>query len=245
MTADDLHQQHARSFDRAAQEYEKGRPPYPDAAVSWSIPTGATRVLDLGAGTGKLTRELTRRVTEVVAVEPSPEMRGVLRDVVPDAVAREGSAESIPLEDASVDAVVVAQAWHWVDPTRAVPEVARVLRPGGTLTLLWNTRDEAEPWVAELGTMIGGVDRMDDLDPLDARFFAPWEVTTVRWEHGLSRNELINMVASRSYVITMPTPERTALLARVRELPDTHPDLRDRQEITMPYVTHCFRATRN
>lgn len=245
MTTDDLHRQHARSFDRAARAYERGRPPYPAEAVGWSVPAGAGRILDLGAGTGKLTRALTGRVAEVVAVEPSPEMVDVLREVVPDVLVHEGSAESIPVDDASVDAVVVAQAWHWVDPDRAVPEVARVLRPGGTLALLWNTRDEAEPWVAELGRLIGGLDRMGDLDQLDPQLFGPWERATFSWQHILDRDELINMVASRSYVITMPTPDREALLARVRSLSDTHPELRDRREFALPYVTHCFRSIRS
>ena len=145
----------AGSFDSAAGLYERGRPPYPPAALDWLLPPGARRVLDLGAGTGKLTRQLVARGLDVVAVEPLDGMRAELARAVPGARVLAGSAERIPLADGAVDAVLAAQAWHWVDPARAVPEVARVLAPGGTLGLVWNERDERESWVAELGRIIG------------------------------------------------------------------------------------------
>ena len=143
------------SFGSAAAAYERGRPSYPPEAIDWLLPPGARRVLDLGAGTGKLTTRLVERGLDVVAVDPIPDMLEVLRASLPETPALEGTAEEIPLEDNSVDAVLVAQAWHWVDPQRAVPEVARVLRPGGRLGLVWNTRDERLGWVRELGEIIG------------------------------------------------------------------------------------------
>ena len=125
----------AASFDQAADVYEKSRPGYPSEAVDWLLPAGAKTVLDLGAGTGKLTRALTARGLDVIAVDPSPKMLDQLRDAVPEAIVREGTAEDIPIADASLDAVLVAQAWHWVDQDLALPSVARVLKPGGTLGL--------------------------------------------------------------------------------------------------------------
>ena len=143
------------SFGSAAAAYERGRPSYPPEAIDWLLPTGARNVLDLGAGTGKLTTRLVERGLDVVAVDPIPDMLEVLRASLPETVALLGTAEEIPLQDNSVDAVLVAQAWHWVDPERAIPEVARVLRPGGRLGLVWNTRDERLGWVRELGRIIG------------------------------------------------------------------------------------------
>src|ERR1700753_2775966 len=145
---------HATSFGGAAAAYERGRPPYPPEALDWLLPPGARRVLDLGAGTGKLTRELVARGLDVVAVEPLEGMRAELSRVLPGTPVRAGSAEEIPLPDGAVDTVLAAQAWHWVTPERAAPEVARVLRPGGTLGLVWNERDEREPWVSRLHQIV-------------------------------------------------------------------------------------------
>jgi SAM-dependent methyltransferase len=148
----------ARSFGAAADAYERARPDYPEAAVDWLLPAGARTVLDLAAGTGKLTRALVARGLEVVAVEPLAEMRATLAAALPEVRALEGTAEAIPLPDASVDAIKVAQAWHWVDPERAAAEAARVLRPGGTLGLVWNRRDERVDWVARLSEVMGSGD---------------------------------------------------------------------------------------
>jgi ubiquinone/menaquinone biosynthesis C-methylase UbiE len=143
------------SFGEEAAAYERGRPSYPPEAIDWLLPPGARDVLDLGAGTGKLTVRLVERGLDVVAVDPIPEMLEVLRRSLPDTPALLGSAEEIPLPDASVDSVLVAQAWHWFDPERAVSEVARVLRPGGRIGLVWNVRDERSGWVKDLGRIIG------------------------------------------------------------------------------------------
>jgi SAM-dependent methyltransferase len=234
----------ASSFGRAADAYERGRPSYPAEAVEWLLPQGARHVVDLGAGTGKLTRVLLPRVPQVTAVEPSDGMRATLEQVVPEARSLAGSAESIPLDDASVDAVFVAQAWHWVDPAAAVPEVARVLRPGGTLALLWNIRDESVPWLAELSQVMNSPAQRDMSSdaPTVGEPFAPIERRDVPWVHELGRDELLAMIASRSYVITLSEDDRAQVLRDVGQLLDTHPDTRRADLIRLPYVTRASRA---
>jgi SAM-dependent methyltransferase len=236
-------QRQASSFGAAAATYERGRPPYPPEAIDWLLPAGATRVLDLGAGTGKLTRQLRDRGLDVIAVEPSAGRRDELTRAVPGVAVYAGSAEEIPLPDRSVDTVLVAQAWHWVDRSRAVPEVARVLVPGGRLGLVWNMRDEREDWVAELGRILhdpgeGGREDQGIIGPP----FGPVERRDVALKHRLSRDELIDMAASRSYVITMPDEQRAEVLAQVRHLASTHPAVAGSDELVLPYVTECYRA---
>jgi SAM-dependent methyltransferase len=217
-----------------------------DGAAGSSSSTGSgkvRRVLDLGAGTGKLTQLLTARGLEVTAVEPLAEMREQLAAAVPGAKVLDGSAEKIPLADGSVDAVVVAQAWHWFEPSLAIAEVARVLTPGGTLGLVWNIRDHTEPWVAELDRVLHRHSRQEiNTSPELSAPFEKVERLEVRWEHALTRSELLDMVASRSYVITMPANDRAELLNQVGELLDSHLDLRGRKNLTMPYITRCTRA---
>jgi SAM-dependent methyltransferase len=232
------------SFGSAAGAYQRGRPSYPAEAIDWLVPADARRVLDLGAGTGKLTRLLCDRGLEVIAVEPSSGMRTELARALPDVALLAGTAEAIPLADGSVDSVLVAQAWHWVDPVRAVPEVARVLAPAGRLGLVWNVRDEREDWVAQLGRLIhphgeedGGI-----RNPTVGPPFGPLERHQVEWRYRLRPEALIDLVTSRSYVITLPKADRLALLAEVQELIDTHPALAGADDVVIPYVAHCFRA---
>nr|GID90494.1 putative methyltransferase [Actinoplanes derwentensis] len=227
---------HAASFGSAAGAYHRGRPTYPVSAVQWVVPRAARRVLDLGAGTGKFTELLVGAGLEVVAVEPSAQMRA---QIAVGAEILAGTGEQVPLPDASVDAVVCAQAWHWVDPVRAVPEVARVLRPGGTVSLVWNVRDHEEPWVARLDDVLHRHTRQEiDTAPVLGVPFGPAERTEIRWRHTLSRRDLLDMVSSRSYVIVLPEPERREILDDVTELLDRQ-GFGDR--IVMPYVTRCSR----
>jgi SAM-dependent methyltransferase len=231
------------SFGSAAAAYERGRPSYPPEAIDWLLPAGARQVLDLGAGTGKLTTRLVERGLDVVAVDPIPDMLEVLRSSLPETRALLGTAEEIPLEDNSVDAVLVAQAWHWVDPERAVPEIARVLRPGGRLGLVWNTRDERLGWVRELGRIIGSDgDQRSFGVTLPAPFSEP-QSHQIEWTNYLTPQALIDLVASRSYCITSPAEVRTRTLDQVRELLTTHPALANSTGLAMPYVTVCIRAT--
>lgn len=227
----------------AMAAYERGRPSYPPDAIDWLLPASARTVLDLGAGTGKLTTRLVERGLDVVAVDPLPEMLEVLRASLPETPALLGTAEEIPLQDNSVDAVLVAQAWHWFDPARAIPEVVRVLRPGGRLGLLWNTRDERLGWVRELGRIIGR-----DGDPLPNTTTLPAPFTDqqqhqVEWTNYLTPQALIDLVASRTYCITSPTEVRTRALDQVRELLATHPALANTNGLTLPYITVCERFT--
>jgi len=231
------------SFGSAAAAYDHGRPSYPPEAIDWLLPTGARQVLDLGAGTGKLTTRLVERGLDVVAVDPIPDMLEVLRTSLPETRALLGTAEEIPLPDDSVDAVLVAQAWHWVDPERAIPEVARVLRPGGRLGLVWNTRDERLGWVRELGQIIGS-----DGDGGRTQVTLPAPFTDlarhqVEWTSYLTPQALIDLVSSRSYCITSPTEVRSQTLDQVRDLLATHPALANSNGLALPYVTVGIRAT--
>ncbi|MFW6691077.1 class I SAM-dependent methyltransferase [Streptomyces sp. MAR4 CNX-425] len=231
----------AASFGAAAAAYERGRPPYPPEAVAWLVPAGARTVVDVGAGTGKLTRALAAPGREVVAVEPSAGMREQFARVLPGTRVLAGTAEAVPLPDASADTVVSAQAWHWVDPARAVPEAARVLRPGGRLALVWNSRDESVPWVAELGRILREYAAAPAEDRQTDRVgapFGPVERRDFRWRHPVSAAEIADMVASRSYVITLAPAVRARLLDRVRAL------LAAERPGEMPYVTECHRAHR-
>ena len=232
------------SFGAAAGTYELVRPTYPGEVVDWLVPSAARRVIDLGAGTGKLTRTLVDRGFNVVAVEPSAGMREAFVTAVSGAPVIAGSAEDIPLADASVDAVVVAQAWHWVDPTRAAREVARVLRPGGSLGLVWNSRDEGEPWVAALSAILAqyAIPNEVHLGPEVGPPFRPLERFELKWHHPMTADGIVDLFASRSYLITLSQEERAEALQQVRALVGNHPDLAGHREIGMPYVTHAYRT---
>ncbi|GLW28552.1 class I SAM-dependent methyltransferase [Actinoplanes regularis] len=230
----------ASSFGAAAAAYERGRPPYPETAIDFLLPPGRPRVLDLGAGTGKLTRQIRERGLDVLAVDPSEGMLGELRRAIPEISAQIGTAEHIPLPDASVDVVLVAQAWHWIDPARAIPEIARVLTPTGRLGLIWNLRDERTDWVRRLGNIIGREDRRRDITMGPP--FGPVTTSTFGWTHNMRPAELLDLVASRSRLILMPADERAAVLAQVRQLSATHPALLGRDAYALPYRTQCAYA---
>jgi SAM-dependent methyltransferase len=232
----------ARSFGAAADAYERARPGYPGEAVDWLVPTGARTVLDLGAGTGKLTRALTARGLEVFAVEPLPEMRENLAAAVPDARVLTGTAEEIPLPDDSVDAITVAQAWHWVDPERATAEAARVLRPGGTLGLIWNRRDDRVDWIVRLTEVMGSaeVEVMDMSTVAIGPPFGATESFVTDWARPMDVDLLVEMAASRSYVITATPRRRREILEGVRRVVEADPHLGT--EFDLPYRTYCYKA---
>ncbi|WP_309134348.1 methyltransferase domain-containing protein [Cellulomonas sp.] len=236
---------HASSFGRGVDAYRAARPGYPDEAVRWCVPPGARDVLDLAAGTGKLTASLVALGLRVLAVEPDDAMRDALTDALPDVDARSGLAEHTWLPDACVDAVTVGQAWHWFEEPLAAAEVARVLRPGGTLAVLWNDRDESVGWVRALGDLLreaGGPPeaRGRTFEPGDT--FGPVERLDVRWSHPLAAGDVRRLAASRSYALVLPADERVALLDRVDELVATHPQTRGHERVDLPYVTRAYRC---
>jgi SAM-dependent methyltransferase len=218
----------ARSFDRRPEAYEATRPSYPIEALDLvPVPDGAT-VLDVGAGTGKLTRLLVRRFAEVVAVEPLDGMRAILERVVPEARALPGRAEEIPLPDAAVDAVFAAQAFHWFANDEAVTEIARVLRPGGTFCLLWNGPDDDRPnplpepflaYLAELRAERSVLDEDLSFAEVIARGpFGDVHEGNARHDHVLDRAGLVANASSVSWIASRDDDEHEAVLAQLESL---------------------------
>ena len=242
----------ARSFGAVADRYARARPGYPAAAVEWLLEAGPGRdVVDLAAGTGKLTELLLELGAAVVAVEPDDGMRAALAAAVPAVEALAGTAEAMPLPDASADAVMVAQAFHWFDVGPACDEIARVLRPGGVLGLLWNLRDGSIPWVADLDRILDWpadvVARAGDLSYAEIGRH-PAFTDGGRREFAnrvpFTPSRLVDWAASTSRVATRPEEERAAVLAGVAELARTHPDLRETPVFAMPYTTVAIRFCR-
>jgi ubiquinone/menaquinone biosynthesis C-methylase UbiE len=212
-------------FNNVADAYERARPQYATEAVDWiarRFPFG--RVLDLGAGTGKLTRQLVPLATSVVAVEPGDEMRRVFAAVLPDVELHAGSAESIPLPDASVDAITVAQAFHWFELETALAEMHRVLRPGGGFALLWNEWDEADPVVGALNAV---VERLRTTPARDEERYRELHATTLftnfeepefRHSDRVDVDTVLERVSSISAVINARPEARAAALDEVRSI---------------------------
>jgi SAM-dependent methyltransferase len=232
------------SFALVAEAYERARPGYPEEAVRWLTGVEPRDVVDLGAGTGKLTRSLVALGHRVTAIEPLPEMLELLVAAAPGAFDLLGSAEVIPLPDASADVVTAAQAFHWFDHEVALPEIARVLRPGGRLALVWNTRDDREPWAARLSETIGSetVETRDAETPIaESGLFGPVERATFEWVQHLDRAMLRDLVLSRSYCAIKALDQREKVLDEVGRLFDEHAS---GGEIELPYVTECFRTAK-
>jgi len=218
---------HAGAFGTAAAAYAEHRPGYARDAVRWALePALGPRVLDLGAGTGKLTAALVEEGADVVADVPDPAMLEQLRSAVPGVRALAGSAETVPLPDASVDVVVAGNALHWFDPSTAGPELARVLVPGGVLAGLWNVVDDRVDWVADLVRVGGGevFGRRDALSTWRPACTAHLPVTGfgrpdhLEVPHGQRRTaeSLVATLATRAGVLVLPPDERAVLLGRLR-----------------------------
>jgi SAM-dependent methyltransferase len=250
---------HASSFGTAAVAYAEHRPDYAQDAVHWALEAApGPRVLDLGAGTGKLTATLVAMGIDVIAVEPDPAMLAELRHALPGVRALAGSAEAIPLPDGSVEAVLAGNAMHWFDMAAAGPEIARVLTPGGVLAGLWNVLDDEVDWIpglAEAGgsAAIGPRDTPAEWRAATAGLHLPKTGASPRFgspeqagfAHGQLRtaDSLVATLATRAGVLVMPTPEREALLDRIRGYLASRPETAE-GEFTLPMLTSVLRVRR-
>jgi SAM-dependent methyltransferase len=252
---------HGSSFGAAAAAYAEHRPDYAEDAVRWALePVSArsrVRVLDLGAGTGKLTAALVRLGAEVTAVEPDPSMLAELRRSLGSVQALSGRAEEIPLADASVDAVLVGQAMHWFDLNLAIPEIARVLVPGGVLAGLWNVDDDRVDWVADLAQISKGranvtlrrwrdqiaLSRRERLAAAGSGLFETPEIG--EFAHGQRRtaDSLVATIGTHSNLLVLDEPDRARMLAKVRDFLNARPQTAA-GEFVLPMVTAVLRAIR-
>jgi ubiquinone/menaquinone biosynthesis C-methylase UbiE len=232
----------ARSFGSVADAYDRGRPSYPREAAAWLVGEQPVTVLELGAGTGKLTAELVALGHDVLATDPDGQMLAILNRDLPDVRTSVASAEDIPLPDRSVDVVVCAQAFHWFDHERAFPEIARVLKPDGRLALVWNQRDERIPWVRRLGALIGSQDQLRNAaEPLvQSPLFGFVEDASFRLRQEIDRESIQDLVLSRSNVAVLDEEGRAAKLAEVLAFYDDYG--RGMDGMLLPYDTRCFRA---
>lgn len=245
----------ASGFAGTADEYERGRPSYPAAAIADVARelgvTASSTVLDLAAGTGKLTRVLEPLAGHVIAVDPSDLMLAQLREQLPDVETRTGTAEAIPADDGSIDALFVAQAFHWFRSAEVGPEIARVLVRGGGLAVVWNRarwNEQEHPWLSEFEALTephreaaGPLPAENDdwkLGLREGRLFAPLSHVEVDHVHRIGVDEFVDLIASWSWIANLPDDERAALLSKVRALVAGH------DQLTLPYRTEIHWARR-
>ena len=246
----------AKGFSAGAGAYERARPAYPPEAVRHLIRRLAigpfSRVLDLGAGTGKLTALITPTRAEVLALEPVGEMRGRLATALPGVEVVAGAAEAIPLADGSIDVVVAAQAFHWFDGRRALAEIHRVLTRGGGLGLVWNARDHSVGWVSELSAIVdayGDAIRRHESGAWRAAFASPSGFSQLEGAEfsnvqEVDEDQVVDRVASTSFIAMLPEDERSQVLERVRALIRSHPDTSGREHFAFPHRTRVYCCNR-
>ena len=233
----------ARAFGAVADAYDRGRPGYPREAAAWLTGSQPLSVLEVGAGTGKLTTELVALGHDVHATDPDQGMLSRLSIRLPDVRVSEAAAEELPVPDRSVDVVVGAQCFHWFDLERALPEITRVLKPGGRVAMVWNQRDERIPWVRRLGRILGGTGEPPDRTALlstSGLFGFVEEAGFGAWQT-LNRDGLRDLVLSRSHVVVREAEERERLLAEALALYDGFG--RGWDGLQLPWTARCFRAT--
>ena len=230
------------SFGRHAEAYHRGRPSYPAQAAAWLVGDQPRVVLELGAGTGQLTAGLVEQGHAVHATDPDPAMIELLEAHVPGCSAKVAAAEEIPANDRSVDVVVAGQAFHWFDHEVALPEIARVLKPGGHLALAWNFFDQRIPWVRRLVEAMGeqGMTSSSQGILAESDLFGPVEDKTFAHWQDVNRETLVDVVASRSYISSLDEVAREARLDKVRALYDDYG--RGHDGMQLAYRTECFRA---
>ncbi|HEV3475500.1 MAG TPA: class I SAM-dependent methyltransferase [Actinomycetota bacterium] len=251
-----VHETAATGFGAAADEYERSRPGYPQEAVDvlirqLRIATGR-RLLELGAGTGKLTRRVAGTGADIVAVEPVESMRRRFAEELPGVPVIAATAETLPFEDETFDAAAAAQAFHWFDGDRALAELHRVLRPEGRLGLMWNVRDESVNWVAALTELIDPYERTAPRFKTgewrvafeETKLFGDLHHQGFPNEQSLDADGLVTRIASVSFIARLPEGERHGVLDRIRQLAETHPDLRGRERFSLPYVTDVYWCDR-
>jgi len=228
----------SRSFGAVADLYDRLRPEYPAAAIRAVLPPAARRAADVGAGTGKLTRGLLAAGVEVVAVEPDGAMREVLARSLPGVEVHDGVAESLPLRDGEVDAVVFGQSWHWVDVEPAAREAARVLCQDGVLGMLWNLDDDVSaPWLGDVVRLAGGGALVSAFpDPPALPGFGPSRRVGVPWQQQVTRADLVALAGTWSAVSTRPPQERARVLDEVRRRLDRAPEVAGDQVVVLPRV---------
>ena len=243
----------AEGFSAGAASYQRARPDYPEQAVAFLAERFAIvpgrRLVDLGAGTGKFTACLTATGARIVAVEPVEDM---WRRIDAGASVRVvgGTAEAIPLRDGCADVVLAAQAFHWFDGPRALAEMRRVLAPGGGLGLVWNARDRSAAWVAELSDIVdayGNAIRRHETEEWRDAFdgdtgFGPLAMTAFPNPQEVDEDQVVDRVASTSFIAILPDDERAVVLNRVREVVRSHPDTRGREHFNFPHETRVYSA---
>ncbi len=243
------------SFGAIADDYDRLRPSPLPAAIDWLLPDRRQVVVDLAAGTGLLARAVATKAGHVIAVEPDDRMRAVLADRSPGVEALPGRAEDIPLPDACADAVLVSSAWHWLDPDRAVPEIARILRDGGRLGVLWTGRDRSagwlqpDVWFSEPGERSAAAPA-DDSDPEADRVvrlpeptaFVNIDTVTFRFTRSIPVSDAVEYLTTNSKVITA-SPEAQAS-GRVRAAAAMAERFPGAGEIDFPMRSRCWRGDR-
>lgn len=255
MTA--IHHAAAQGFSSQADTYARGRPDYPREIADWlrdtvGLAAGRT-VVDLGAGTGKFTRLLQPTGATIIAVEPVAQMRDQLSGALPGVQAVAGTAESMPLPDASVDAVVCAQAFHWFANTAAMREIRRVLRPGGRLGLVWNVRDESVDWVARLTDIMKPFEgdaprfhRGDWRKVFPAEGFGPLALTSLPYSHtGAPEQVIVDRVMSVSFIASLQPAQQDAVRAQLHDVIARHPALAGQDTVSFPYRTEAYCCERS
>jgi SAM-dependent methyltransferase len=265
----EVHEIAARGFGAEASAYERARPSYPPDAISWlteNLRLGpGSQIVDLAAGTGKLTRLLTGIGANLIAVEPVASMRAKLREQLPAVPVLAGVAEALPLADQSIDAVMVAQAFHWFDARRAMAEIARVVRPGGHVALIWNARDRSIEWVDQVWSVMDRVERnapwrderagngpsTETQRRNEHNLAGPSDASWSRWTEGTffhvqhsTHDDVIDRMRSVSHIAALPPPSQRGVLNEIRTILTEHPQTRQKTTVGIPYRVDAMYAER-
>ncbi|MGE0174763.1 MAG: class I SAM-dependent methyltransferase [Oligoflexales bacterium] len=247
-----MHEKAAKGYQSAADAYERGRPEYPREAVGFLLErllfkTGQT-IVDIGAGTGKLTKLLRLSGANVVAVEPVEAMRKKFSAVLPEIEILDGRSEAIPLPDGCVDGAIVATAFHWFDGRKSLAEIHRILKPSGMLGLIWNVRDESSDSVAKLTSIIdpfeGNTPRYRNMEWKkvfqETKLFSSLELKQFYHAHSGTHDMVVDRVASISFIAALPEKQRQLVLEEVRSLLESHPQTKGMSRMDIPYRTDVF-----